>query len=45
LLEKMLVDLGMKGNPTMGKVKSLKEKRELAAELSESPRISTGISA
>jgi hypothetical protein len=25
----------MKGNPTMGKAKSLKEKRELAAELSE----------
>lgn len=29
----MLSELGMKGHPTLGKAKSLKEKRELAAEL------------
>jgi hypothetical protein len=34
-LQRILVDLGMQGNPTMGKAKSLKQARELAAELSE----------
>ena len=29
----MLKDLGMKGTPTLGKAKALKEKRELAQEL------------
>jgi hypothetical protein len=31
----MLRELGMKGKPTIGKARALKEKRELAAELSE----------
>jgi hypothetical protein len=32
-LESLLRSLGMKGQPTKGKAKSLKQKRELAAEL------------
>lgn len=32
----MLEELGMKGTPTMGKARSLKEKRELAQELGTS---------
>lgn len=31
----LLQSLGMKGNPTLGKAKSLRERRELAQELSE----------
>lgn len=34
-LQRILSELGMRGNPTMGKARSLKEARELAAELSE----------
>ncbi|WVQ80213.1 hypothetical protein IAT38_002318 [Cryptococcus sp. DSM 104549] len=34
-LEGLLRSLGMKGNPTLGKAKSIKEKRELAAELED----------
>ncbi len=34
-LQRLLIELGMKGTPTIGKAKILKEKRELAAELSE----------
>lgn len=35
-LQRLLTELGMKGSPTIGKAKALKEKRELAAELSQS---------
>ncbi|ORX35901.1 hypothetical protein BD324DRAFT_651815 [Kockovaella imperatae] len=34
-LESLLISLGMKGKPTMGKAKALKEQRELAAELND----------
>ncbi|WWC86639.1 uncharacterized protein L201_001516 [Kwoniella dendrophila CBS 6074] len=34
-LQNLLSSLGMKGNPTLGKAKSLKEKRELAQELDD----------
>jgi hypothetical protein len=34
-LQRILSELGMRGNPTLGKARSLKEARELAAELSE----------
>jgi hypothetical protein len=34
-LQSLLSSLGMKGTPTLGKAKKLKEKRELAAELGE----------
>ncbi|KAK4683666.1 hypothetical protein P7C73_g6568, partial [Tremellales sp. Uapishka_1] len=34
-LQRILANLGMKGQPTMGKARSLKEKRELAAELND----------
>jgi hypothetical protein len=37
----MLADLGMKGQPTLGKAKSIKEKREMAAELSKMPFLLT----
>lgn len=36
-MQSLLSSLGMKGTPTLGKAKKLKEKRELAAELGESP--------
>lgn len=32
-LQSLLVSLGMKGQPTVGKAKKIKESRELAAEL------------
>lgn len=36
ILQQMLKDLGMDGRPTLPKAKSIKEARELAAELSTS---------
>ena len=33
-LENLLISLGMKGKPSIGKAKTLKEQRELAQELS-----------
>lgn len=34
-LQSLLAELGMKGNPTLGKAKAIKERRELATELDD----------